>query len=156
MGKFGSLAANDKPFRVELIDPLTNKSIKDKDGNAAYVEVRAADGAVGRKFDKDERASALENARKGLVAVDAPADPVERNIAKCAALTASWYLVDPDTQEQIAVDCTPENAKEFYSLPATNWFIQVWIKATNNANFITRSAKSSTATQSGTSDEAAA
>lgn len=156
MGKFGSLAANDKPSRVELIDPVTNAVIRDKDGNPAYVEVRATDGAVGRKFDKEERAAALEKVRKGLVAMDAPVDPVERNIAKCAALTTAWYLVDPDTQERIDVDCTPDNAKEFYSLPATNWFIQVWVKATDNANFTTRSAKSSTLTQSGTSEEAVA
>jgi hypothetical protein len=155
MGKFGKLAADDKPFRVELIDPVNGQVIKDKDGKAAYIDVRAADGAVGRKYDKEERASELEKARKGLVALDAPADPVERNIAKCAALTAAWHLVDPDTGEKIDVPCTVENAQEFYSLPATNWFVQVWIKATNNANFTGRSAKGSTLTQSGVSAEAA-
>jgi hypothetical protein len=154
MGKFGSLAANDTPFRVVLIDPVSGSAIQDNDGKEAYVEVRAADGAAGRKFDKEERAAAIERARKGVT--DAPADPLERNIAKCAALTVGWYLVDPDTSEEIAVPCTVDNAKEFYSLPATNWFLQVWIRATDNGNFSQRSAKSSTPSQSGAPSEAAA
>lgn len=152
MSKFGSLAPSDKPFRVELLDD--GKPIKDKNGNVAYIDVYSSDGMIGRKFDKDERASALDAARKGQT-VDA-FDPFERNIAKCAALTASWYLVDPDTQEPLDVPFSIENAKELYSLPLTTWiFVQPWGAANNHSNFIKRSAKSSSDMPSGTSETTA-
>ena len=55
--------------------------------------------------------------------VDQPSQ-LEINIAKTAALTAGWYLVDPETLEPILEDdrpmpCTLENARELYSLPLT-------------------------------------
>jgi hypothetical protein len=146
MSKFGSLAASDEPLLVELIDPVTLEVIRDKDGNASYIKAYPEDGAKGREFDKKERAAQLE-ARKLT-----PVDRMEVNMRKCAHLTTEWYLVDPDTREQLPVACTFDNAKEFYSLPATNWFEQVWLKVVNNANFMKRSAKTSSPSQSGASE----
>ena len=67
---------------------------------------------------------------------------IEINIAKCAALTAGWHLVDPETLEPIDEPCTIENARELYSLPLTTWiWLQPWAAANNHVNFIKRSAK---------------
>jgi hypothetical protein len=81
---------------------------------------------------------------------------LEVNIAKCAALTAGWHLVDPETLEPIDEPFTVENASELYSLPLTSWiWVQPWAAANNHVNFIKRSAKSSSPTQSGTSETVA-
>jgi hypothetical protein len=149
-GKFGALAPSDKPFRVHI--KLDGKPISDKNGNPFYIDVYSEDGAIGRRFDKEQRDRALSYARDGL---EQP-NQMEVNIAKCAALTAAWHLVDPETLEPINVDCTVENAKELYSLPLTTWvWVQPWAAANNHINFIKHSAKNSTSTQSGTSETVA-
>jgi hypothetical protein len=150
MSKFGSLAPSDKPHRV--IIKLDGKPIVGKDGKPFFIDVYSEDGAVGRRVDKEQRDQALANARNGI---EQPSQ-LEINIAKCAALTACWYLVDPETLEAIDVPCTVENAKELYSLPLTTWiWVQPWAAANNHANFIKRSAKSSMLSQSGTSETVA-
>lgn len=148
MSKFGSLAPSDKPHRVNI--KLDGKQIADKGGKPFFIDVYSEDSAVGRRFDKEQRDQALANARSGT---DQPTQ-LEINIAKCAALTAGWHLVDPETLEAIDEPCTVENAKELYSLPLTTWiWLQPWTAANNHVNFIKRSAKSSSPTQSGTSEE---
>jgi hypothetical protein len=150
MSKFGSLAPSDKPYRVNI--KLDGKQIIDKDGKPFFIDVYSEDSAVGRRFDKEQREQALANARNGI---DQPTQ-LEINIAKCAALTAGWHLVDPDTLDPIDVPFTIENAKDLYSRPMTTWIWgQPWVAANNHANFIKNSAKSSTLTQSGTSETAA-
>jgi hypothetical protein len=147
MSKFGSLAPSDKPHRVLI--KLDGKQIVDKDGKPFFIDVYSEDSAVGRRFDREQRETTLANARNGI---DQPS-PLDVNIAKCAALTAGWHLVDPETSEVIDEPCTVENAKELYSLPLTTWiWLQPWAAANNHVNFIKRSAKPSTATQSGTSE----
>lgn len=147
MGKFGSLAPSDKPFRVFI--KLDGKQIEDKDGNPFFIDIHAEDSLVGRRFDKQMRDQLLDNAKAGK---EQPAQ-IDQNIAKCAALTAAWHLVDPETLEQINEPCTVENAKELYSLPMTAWlWVQPWAAANNHVNFIKRSAKSSMLTQSGPSE----
>jgi hypothetical protein len=148
--KFGQLAAaTSETFRVELIDALTDTVIKDKAGKVAFIEVMSADSEVGRKFDKEQRAIFRRKqmkSRNGIVEGD---DQLEENINKCAVLTKAWYLVDPATREEIAVPCTAENAVELYSAPGMNWlFLQPWVAAQNAANFIKRSARTSTTSPS--------
>ncbi|WP_158669510.1 hypothetical protein [Bradyrhizobium guangdongense] len=169
MNKFASLAADvSKPFRVELIDPVTEEVIRDNSksvvdptdpdglrmvGKAAYIEIWAADGEKGRAFDKADRKALMlriKQARNGKVEPD---DALEKNIAKCAALTASWYLVDRLTGEPIDVPCTVENAADLYSPPGMGWiFVQPWVAANDVANFLPRPSKSSTATQKPSSE----
>ena len=157
MSKFGSLAPSDKPFRVFL--KLDGKSIADKSKKLAYIDTYSEDGVVGRRFDKEWRDHCLAIAKEGGV----QPTQLETNTAKSAALTAGWYLVDPETSEPILdpetsepIPCTLENANELYSLPLATWiWLQPWAAANNHVNFIKRSAKSSTATQSGTSETAA-
>lgn len=150
MSKFGSLAPSDKPHRVNI--KLDGKQIIDKDGKPFFIDVYSEDGAVGRRFDKEQRELALSTARSG----NEQPTQLDINIAKCAALTAGWHLVDPESLEAIDEPCTVENAKELYSLPLTTWiWLQPWAAANNHANFIKRSAKCSTPTQSGNSEEAA-
>jgi hypothetical protein len=157
MSKFGSLTPSDKPYRVIL--KLDGKPIADKSKKLSYIDIYSEDSSVGRKFDKEWRDKCLAIAKDGGV----QPTQLETNIAKCAALTAGWYLVDPDTEEPILDEDTKEpipytldNANELYSLPLTTWiWIQPWAAANNHVNFIKRSAKSSTATQSGTSETVA-
>jgi hypothetical protein len=150
MSKFGSLAPSDKPHRVLI--KLDGKQIVDTSGNPFFIDVYSEDSARGRRFDKEQREQALANARNGA---DQPTQ-LEINIAKCAALTAAWHLVDPETLEPIDEACTAENAQELYSLPLTTWiWLQPWAAANNHVNFIKRSAKSSSPTQSGPSETVA-
>lgn len=150
MSKFGSLGAGDKPFRVLI--KLDGKQIVDKNDKPFFIDVYSEDGVVGRRFDKEQRERNLALAKDGK---DLPTQ-LEVNIAKCAALTAGWHLVDPETLEPIDEPFTVENANELYSLPLTSWiWVQPWAAANNHVNFIKRSAKSSSPTQSGTSETVA-
>ncbi|MCS3690949.1 hypothetical protein [Bradyrhizobium elkanii] len=149
---FGALAPADKPFRVVLL--LDGESIKDEEGNEAYIDVYSMDSAAARKYDKDERIAALESARSGKQ--QSISDPLERNYTKLAALTSSWYLVDPTTKLSLGIPCNADTAKALYLRPNTGWISDlVWRASGNNENFIIRSAKGSTPTQSGSSVEAA-
>lgn len=147
MSKFAALSGTGKPFRVLL--KLAGEPLVDKDGKQAYIEVHSEDSAIGRRFDKEWRDKTIAIATAG----DPQPSQHEHNIAKTAALTAGWYLVNPDTLDQINEPCTPENALELYSMPDTGWiWFPAWTASNNNANFIKRSAKNSSSTQSGTSE----
>jgi hypothetical protein len=147
MGKFGSLVPSDKPFRVNI--KLDGKQVVDKDGKPFFIDVYAEDSIAGRRFDKEWRDNVLALSKDGK---DQPT-ALDHNIAKCAALTAAWHLVDPDTLEPINEPCTRENAQELYSLPMTAWiWVQPWAAANNHVNFIKRSAKVSMPMQSGASE----
>lgn len=147
--KFAALSGTGKPYRS--FATLDGKPIVDKDGKRAYIDMLSDDSPTGRKFDKEWREHILELAADGK---PAPGD-TERNIAKAAALTTGWYLVNPETLEHMDEACTRENAQELYELPDTRWlWFPAFLGANNSANFIKRSAKGSTATQSGTQSEA--
>lgn len=143
--KFASLVADvSKPFVVELIDPSTEEVIRDKDGKAAFIAVWAADGEQGRNFDKQKRKDLILRIRKSRTGKIEPDDQLEENIAKCCALTHSWYLVDRLTGEPIEVDCTPENAADLYGPPGMGWiFVQPWVAANDAANFLPKPSKPS-------------
>ncbi|HEY0330238.1 MAG TPA: hypothetical protein VGC77_14210 [Rhodopseudomonas sp.] len=153
MSKFGNLVADvSKPLRVELIDPATEEVIRDRDGKAAFISVFASDSDRGREFDKSDRKKLnlrVKQSRNGIVEPD---DQLEKNIAKCAFLTESWYLVDRVTLEPIDVPCTVENAVDLYSPPGLTWlFVQPWAEANKTANFLPKPAKNSAPTPSGDS-----
>lgn len=145
MNKFASLAADvSKPFRVELIDPATDEPIKDKDGRVAYIDIWSADGEQGRAFDKKDRKALMLRVRQSRTGKVEPDDALEKNIAKCAVLTADWYLVDRLTGEAIDVPCTVENAADLYSPPGMGWiFIQPWVAANDAANFLQKPSRNS-------------
>lgn len=152
--KFGSLMADvQRPYKVELIDPATDDVIRDKDGKAAYVAVWAADSERGRDFDKAKRKDLqlrIRQSRTGRIEQD---DQLEVNMAKCAALTDSWYLVDRVSGDPIDVPCTPENAADLYSPAGMGWiFLQVWVGANDAANFMKRPSRNSSSTASTSSD----
>lgn len=140
MGKFDSLKANvDQTFKQEIISPLTGDVLRDKDGKASFIEVYSVDSSIGRKFDKEQRAVQVRQAR--MLETDVP-DPLESNIAKCAALTKDWHLVDPQTLEPLNEPCTPQSALECYSDPGLNWlFVQPWLAANKTSNFMQRPSK---------------
>jgi hypothetical protein len=151
--KFGSLLANvSKPFNVELVDPATDQVIRDRNGKAAYIAVWSTDSARSREYDKSKRKDLFLRAKASRTGSVAPDDPLDQNIAKCAALTEGWYLVDPVTLDQIDVPCTPENAVDLYSAPGAGWiFIQPWVEASSTANFLQRPSPNSSNTPSTTS-----
>lgn len=139
--RFAALAANvATAFTVNLIDPVTDAPIVDKEGKPAFITIFSTDSEVGRSFDRDERKKATERVAKGR-AGDIT-DQLEQNIEKAAQLTKAWYLVDPETREIIDVPCNADNARELYSEPGMNWlFTQVWVAAASPANFMKRSPK---------------
>jgi hypothetical protein len=149
MSKFGSLAPSDKPHRVDI--KLDGKQIFDKNGKPFFIDVYSEDSAVGRRFDKDQRDRNLTLAKEGK---EVPSQ-IEINIAKTAALTVAWHLVDLDTLDPIEEPCTPQAAHDFYSVCWSWIWLQPWVAMNNHVNFIKRSAASSTLTQSGTSETAA-
>lgn len=159
MSKFGNLAANtSEVFRVEIIDATTDEVLRDNSqsvpdpndptgktliGRAAYIEVLAADSVEGRAFDRDRQQVFRKKAARTRGGMP-DFDQLEENVAKCAALTKGWYLVDPVTREKIDVECTRANALELYSEPGMHWlFIQPWVALNDAANFIRSSSKAS-------------
>lgn len=154
MSKFGSLKANvEMTFKQEIISPLTGDVLRDKAGVASFIEVYSADGPIGRKFDKENRAAQMRQARTGDID---PVDQLEVNIKKCAALTKDWYLVDPVTHDQLDVKCTHDNALECYSDPGLSWlFLQPWMAANKTANFMQRPSKGSSSTDKRSGETAA-
>lgn len=147
--KFAALSGTGKPYRS--FANLAGEPVVDKDGKRAYIDMLSEDSPTGRRFDKEWREHTFSLAADGK---PAPTQ-FEHNIAKAAALTTSWHLVNPDTLEAINEPYTLENARELYALPDTRWLWgPAWVAANNSANFIKRSAKGSTATQSGVPSEA--
>jgi predicted transcriptional regulator len=139
--KFDALAAEvDVPFKVTLIDALTDTPIVDNEGQKAFIEVWLGDSTEGQLFDKESRRvtnTRLMSGRKEAVANE---DSVESNKRKTARLTKSWYLVDPATKEPIDVPCTQANALELYMSNRTHHiWQQVWMGAIEPGNFIKRS-----------------
>lgn len=151
--KFGNLAADvSKPFVVELINPATEDVIRDKSGKAAFIAVWSADSERGRAFEKAKRKDLMLRIKKSRTGKVDPDDALEENIAKCAALTESWYLVDIVTGDPIDVPCTPEDAADLYSPPGMGWlFVQPWVGANDAANFLPKPSKISATTPSGAS-----
>jgi hypothetical protein len=150
MSKFGSLVARvDQPHKENIISPLTGAVLKDKDGNPAYVEVYSSDSKLGREFDLEQRSARQRQLRVGDFE---PTDDLATNQRKCAALTKSWYLVDPVTLDGIDEACTHDNALALYSDEGAGWlFVQVWVASNRTANFMQRPSNGSavTASQSG-------
>lgn len=139
--KFDALAAEvDVPFKVILIDALTDTPIIDNEGRKAFIEVLSDNSTEGQLFDKESRRvtnSRLMAGRKEAVANE---DAVESNKRKTARLTKSWHLVDPVTKEVIDVPCTQANALELYTTNGTHHiWQQVWMGAIEPGNFIKRS-----------------
>ena len=153
MGKFSALAANvAETHRVELIDPITEDVLKDKDGNAAYIDVLSMESETGRAFDAEQRKRAFRQARKSRSGLPDDIDPREENQQKLARLTKGWHLVDPNTREVLDVECNAEAALELYSEPGMDWiFRQVLAEAANAGNFLRKSGSTTSLISQGTS-----
>lgn len=148
--KFDALAAEvDVPFKVILIDPLTDGPILDNDGNKAFIEVLSDNSTEGQLFDKESRRVTNTRLMAGRKEAVANEDGVETNKRKTARLTKSWHLVDPVTHEVIDVPCTQAFALELYMSNRTHHiWQQVWMGAIEPGNFIKRSPATSVTTAS--------
>src|SRR5260221_14208613 len=142
MSKFGSLVADvSAPFKVSIIDPITDLPITDSSGKRCYISVWASDSARSRAYEKQRRKDLVLRVKQSRNGQVEPDDALEQNIAKCAHLVDSWYLVDRVSGEAIDVPCTPENAADLLSEPGTGWiFLQVWVEANSAANFLPKPA----------------
>lgn len=138
---FAALAARvDDGFRVRLINPATGKAIKDKNGAEAFIEVLSGDSAAADAFDRQRSRKANDAAAKSLLTGAQEEEDAPEIVAKIAALTVSWHLVDPETGEVLDVLCTTENALLLYNSRATRWiYRQVMPQAGTIANFMARS-----------------
>lgn len=139
---FASLAARvDEGFKVRLINPATGKTIKDKDGKEAFIEVLSGDSAAAEAFDRERQKKANDAAAMSLLSGTQEDDEVPETVAKVAALTKSWHLVDL-SGEVIDVPCTRENALMLYNGRETKWiYRQVMPQAGTIANFMRPSPK---------------
>lgn len=144
MGKFGALAAKTSAtYRVQIIDPLESTPIVDKDGKSAFIEVMSNDSETARTFDRENGKRVDRKMLAGRTNELLDDDPLARNAQRMAKLTVNWYLVDPETKEQIDVPFSEENAVELYSSPDTAWlYRQAVVGSGNLANFMQRSPKS--------------
>ena len=116
--KFAGLGlAVDKPFRLVLVWPVTNKPIKDKDGKESYVDVWSAESDVARKYHRDLAQRRIENGDAGPRSIE---ELEAADISRLAALTADWYLVNPDGTPT-DVPFSPDNARDLYAAAATTW-----------------------------------
>lgn len=140
MSKFAALAADvAATFRVELIDPISEDVLRDRDGNAAYIDVLSTDSEEGRAFNAETRQRVFRSARKSRTGTPDDIDPDGENQKLLARLTRGWHLVDPATRETIDVPCTAANALELYSEAGMGWlFTQVLAGAANAGNFMRR------------------
>ncbi len=154
MSKFGSLKANvETTFKQEIISPLTGDVLRDKNGNAAFVEVYSSESKIGREHDKAQRRAQAKLQRAGNYE---PPDQLEANITKCAALTKTWLLVDPSTGDALDVPCNMENALECFSDPGLEWlYLQAWLAANRTANFMQRPSKDLSSTDKPSGETAA-
>jgi len=145
MSKFSALAANvAESFRVELINPVTDDILRDKDGNPAFVDVLSTDSPAGREFDTEARQRAFRSARKSRTGMPDDIDQLDENQRKLAKLTKGWNLVDPHSGDVIDEPCTQASALELYREPGLNWlFTQVFAAAANAGNFMKRNSTTS-------------
>lgn len=141
--KFGGLTAKvSDAYKMPIISPETDQPLKDKDGKEAFIELLSADSEVGRRIDSARQAALTQRAMRGKI-TGAGDDSLEQNIAKIAALTRGWYLVDL-TGNPIDVPFSLQNAIELYSDPGSAWlYRQAFTAANEVANFIKRSSKDS-------------
>lgn len=150
MSKFGSLAVDtSQTSRMIIINPRTELPVKDKAGKEAYIEMLGPDSEQARKLDR-ERGQALGRklrTGRGTQALD-DEDPIEDQIAKLAAVTTGWYLVDPNSGAPIDVPFSQANAVEFYSDPAMGWLRRAaFVHHNTVANFMQGSSKTSSSSR---------
>lgn len=132
MSKFAGLGiAADKPFRVELISPVTGQVIRDKEGNPAYVDVLSSDSQKAREFDRRLLDRRIQNKVAKPDARQVEADSNERLVT----LTVDWNLLTLDG-EPLGVKFSAQNGRELYAEPAVSWVREQVVEAIDNrANF---------------------
>ncbi len=117
MSKFaGASLAVDTPFRVELLHPVTNTPLRDKDQNTAYVEVLSHDSQKARQHQRDVANRRLRRGAGKITAEEIEAE----NVDLMVALTAGWYLLDLEGNP-LNVEFNEANARELYSTREVRW-----------------------------------
>jgi hypothetical protein len=141
--QFAGLAANiSEPFRMTIINPLSDDVLRDSEGQEAYVEFMSADSEAGRKIDRLQSLQAVRKLRSGRNLMDEE-DLTEAQIDKLVALTVAWYLVDLDGRA-IDVPYSVENARELWRAAELAWLRrQAWVFVNTAGNFIKRPPKTS-------------
>ena len=116
------LAVDSKPRRMELRHPNTGEVIRDAEGNPAFIDLYSSDDPVADHVRRDlyDDVMSPSKGRKNKPRLSME-EAFESQANLMAALTASWYLVDPRTKEPIAIECNYENCKKVYGDRRVLW-----------------------------------
>lgn len=141
MSKFAALAADvSNAFPMKIVSPRSDAVLKDASGKDAFISLLSPDSEVGRRIDREQSQQVVRKLRAGRTLGD-DEDLNENEIAKLAALTVDWYLLDLDGNH-LDVPFSMENARELWTDPAMGWLRrQAWVFVNSAGNFIKGSAK---------------
>jgi hypothetical protein len=150
MSKFSALASNTADaFNMQVISPLTDVALTDKDGKEAYVSLLSVDSEAGRKIDRAQSVAQMRKLRSGRN-LENDEDFTDKQIEALVALTVGWYLVDLEGNP-IDVEFSEANARELWNDRGMAWLRkQAWVFVNTAGNFIKGSSKTSAASPSTT------
>lgn len=132
-GKFSGLELEvETPFRLVLVHPVTRQSMRDEQGNQAYIDHYSADSEIARKHQRSvQRRRLAMRGRMKITPEELESDAVEI----LAALTVGWHLVDLKGGV-IDLPFSQTNALELYGNPAVSWLREQIDESTaDRANF---------------------
>ena len=99
--------------KMEVEHPATGETMRDADGNEAYIMLQSIESDKGVKVSNkilNENLSAMQKKKgQGLSAEKT----IEQTAQMLAELTEDWYLVNFDG-EPVEDACTKENAKQLF------------------------------------------
>ena len=133
MSKFSGLELEvETPYRLILVNPVTRQTMRDPEGNPAYIDHYSADSEIARKHQRTIQRRRL--AMRGRMKIT-PEEIEGESIDILAALTVGWHLVDLKGN-LIDLPFNQENARELYSNPAVSWLREQIDESTaDRANF---------------------
>ena len=141
LGALAALAADsDKPQRMTVIDPDTQKPLKDDDGKECWIEFISVDSEVGRRLERERTGAQLRKMRSGRNRQD-DEDFVEQQVEALTALATGWWFGGSPFSK--------DAAGELFAHRQYAWLRkQAWGFVNNEANFMMGSSKNSSATPS--------
>lgn len=109
--------AVDKPARLILLHPSTNRALADAAGDPAWIDIHSADSVPARENERERLRRRLANPNRGTPSpeeIEAEADEA------LAALIAGWRLLKLDGSP-LDVPFSRDNARALLAAPALRW-----------------------------------
>jgi hypothetical protein len=131
--------AVDRPTRVEIVHPGTGKTLRDAEGNPAWIDVVSGDSARARSAQAALSTARAARQRPGdsMSAEDYLAERAEM----LAAITIGWNVLRLDGTK-VDVPFSAANAKALFMHEGCGfWMEQGYAAANTRANFIPAPAK---------------